>query len=409
MRALFLYLFLLMGTALTVDAQFYDNVLNYSTNGAPKYGMKIVTNLPYANYANMPSMDFLGFAFGTNEPFRITLNYYIANDTFYNTAASTNGAFNPPIYLSNENGKVSIFIDSRVTGVRFNIRVFSMGSSQDLSANFSGWTVVDTTLIAGALNTKLVPYINKFAGTVMLPDSVISTSDGRFGIGTLTPRASMDVGTAMNDSLTSVFGRLQSGNTTGKGTYIGSRSYSATGYFAPMFGIVAAYGGKENTKIIFNKGDGAKGDYLTFHTNDGSEQMRIDKNGNVGIGTTNPGTFKLAVEGTLGARKLKVQTTSWADFVFHPQYQLPSLYDIEKYISDNRHLPDIPSESEVLEKGIDVAEMNKLLLQKVEELTLYLIEEHKSNEALRRDNEALKNNVQQIMQTLSANKENRGK
>lgn len=402
MRVLSIFLCLLFGAGLTVDAQYYTSVVNYSTNAAPKNGLKIKTNLPFSNYANMPSMDFLGFAFGTNEPFRISLNYYIANDTFYNAVASTNGAFNPPIYLASESGKVVIFLDTRVTGVRFNIRAFSQGNSQDLSANFTGWTVVDTTLFTTAQATKQVAYINKFAGTVVLPDSVISTGDGKFGIGTLNPRASLDVATAMNDTLTSVFGRLQSGNTTGTGTYIGTRSYSATSYFAPMFGLVAAYGGKENAKIIFNKGNGASGDYLTFHTNDGSEQMRIDKNGNVGIGTNNPGSFKLAVEGTLGARKVKVQATAWADFVFHPRYQLPSLYEVEKYISDNHHLPDIPAEAEVLEKGIDVAEMNKLLLQKVEELTLYLIEEHKSNDALRRDNEELKNNVKKIMEMLSA-------
>ncbi|GAA0557262.1 hypothetical protein GCM10009415_44030 [Chitinophaga japonensis] len=107
-----------------------------------------------------------------------------------------------------------------------------------------------------------------------------------------------------------------------------------------------------------------------------------DVNGNVGIGTTNPGTYKLAVEGTIGARKVKVTQSGWADFVFHPDYQLPSLYEIEKYITTNRHLPDIPAAAEVEQEGLDLGEMDKKLLQKIEELTLYIIRLNKKNEAL---------------------------
>ncbi|SFD51646.1 hypothetical protein SAMN05518672_102262 [Chitinophaga sp. CF118] len=97
--------------------------------------------------------------------------------------------------------------------------------------------------------------------------------------------------------------------------------------------------------------------------------------GSIGVGTTAPGPYKLAVEGTIGARKIKVtQVTPWADFVFEPDYQLPSLYEVEKYITANKHLPDVPSAAEVEKEGLDVGEMNKILLQKVEEQTLYLID-----------------------------------
>ncbi|SFD98724.1 hypothetical protein SAMN05518672_10448 [Chitinophaga sp. CF118] len=100
----------------------------------------------------------------------------------------------------------------------------------------------------------------------------------------------------------------------------------------------------------------------------------FNTDGNLGIGTTAPGTNKLAVEGTIGARKMQVKQTSWADFVFQPDYQLPPLQELEKYIQANKHLPGIPTETEVQEKGIDLGEMNKLLLQKVEELTLHVID-----------------------------------
>lgn len=109
----------------------------------------------------------------------------------------------------------------------------------------------------------------------------------------------------------------------------------------------------------------------------------VRADGNVGIGTTDPGSFKLAVEGTLGARRVKVtQQPIWADFVFHEHYQLPSLQLLEEYIKQHRHLPDIPTESEVRENGIDIGDMNAKLLQKIEELTLYIIELNKKNQVL---------------------------
>ena len=103
----------------------------------------------------------------------------------------------------------------------------------------------------------------------------------------------------------------------------------------------------------------------------------------VGIGTTNPGSFKLAVEGIIGAREVKVTTDSWADFVFEPDYKLMSLADLETFIKTNKHLPEIPTTAEVKENGIAVGEMNAKLLQKIEELTLYIIEQQKLIEALR--------------------------
>ncbi len=128
-----------------------------------------------------------------------------------------------------------------------------------------------------------------------------------------------------------------------------------------------------------------------------TEVMRICENGSVGIGTDFPGSFKLAVEGTLGARKIKVSQAGWADFVFHPDYPLASLDSVAHFIKVNRHLPDIPAEKEVLAEGIDVGEMNKKLLQKIEELTLYLIESRKEYrsaiEELRKENEALKSKI----------------
>jgi hypothetical protein len=103
--------------------------------------------------------------------------------------------------------------------------------------------------------------------------------------------------------------------------------------------------------------------------------------GNVGIGTTNPGTYKLAVNGGIHSQSVQIDMAGWSDYVFKPTYKLQSLSYLKAYISQNHHLPDVPSEEEVIKKGIDVGEMNKLLLKKVEELTLYLIEKDKEMQA----------------------------
>lgn len=106
--------------------------------------------------------------------------------------------------------------------------------------------------------------------------------------------------------------------------------------------------------------------------------------GSVGIGTTVTGEYKLAVEGTIGARKVKVTSGAWADHVFTEAHHRPGLLELEQYINEHKHLPGIPTEAEVKKDGIDVGEMNAKLLEKVEELTLYIIELKKEVEALKK-------------------------
>jgi hypothetical protein len=102
--------------------------------------------------------------------------------------------------------------------------------------------------------------------------------------------------------------------------------------------------------------------------------------GNVGIGTTDTKGYKLAVNGAAIATSMKVKLqANWPDFVFLKDYKLPTLTEVKTYIDKNKHLPDMPSADEVHANGLDLGEMNRLLLKKVEELTLYLMEEHNKN------------------------------
>lgn len=110
-------------------------------------------------------------------------------------------------------------------------------------------------------------------------------------------------------------------------------------------------------------------------THSGSALL-VDDNSNVGIGTTTPDS-KLTVAGNIHAQEVKVTISAGADFVFHDDYNLPKLEEVEQFIKENKHLPEIDSEKEMQENGLFLADMNIKLLQKIEELTLYTIEQQK--------------------------------
>lgn len=114
-------------------------------------------------------------------------------------------------------------------------------------------------------------------------------------------------------------------------------------------------------------------------------RFTIMDNGNVGIGTTNP-TSKLTVAGNISSREVKVTVDAGADFVFENEYELPSLESVAKYIKENKHLPEIASAKEMQKEGINLSEMNIKLLQKIEELTLYSIEQNDKIKELQIEN-----------------------
>jgi hypothetical protein len=127
---------------------------------------------------------------------------------------------------------------------------------------------------------------------------------------------------------------------------------------------------------------------LLVNNNANTELFRILDNGNVGIGTANPQSL-LSVNGNIITRKITATPIGWSDYVFSDDYSLLPLPQVEDYIHRNRHLPDVISAGEVKLHGVDLAENQAVLLKKVEELTLYLIEEHKELEKLKEENKKL--------------------
>ena len=149
-----------------------------------------------------------------------------------------------------------------------------------------------------------------------------------------------------------------------------------------------------------------KDNYIKFKVHNGQSNgngyvvqetiMTLFGSGQVGIGTdlsengvTND--YNLYVTKGIRTEKVKVDVAdgSWADYVFEEDYKLTSLQEVESYIKVNKHLPNIPSAGEIEKEGLNLGEMDAKLLQKVEELTLYLIEQHKEIENLKNENRHL--------------------
>lgn len=126
--------------------------------------------------------------------------------------------------------------------------------------------------------------------------------------------------------------------------------------------------------------------------------LYVKDNGNVGIGTNNPGSYKLAVEGKIGAREIVVTLDSpWPDYVFGKDYKKMNLAEIEKYVKQNSHLPGIPSAEDLYkEKGLAIGNMQVLQMQKTEEIFLYLIELNKKVEVLNIENAELRKKIEEL-------------
>ncbi|MGS2764555.1 hypothetical protein [Sinomicrobium sp. M5D2P9] len=178
-------------------------------------------------------------------------------------------------------------------------------------------------------------------------------------------------------------------------TYDGTYSYLEVNFTRdiPVLFVSLDQSAWSGGSIIEGTLPGGGGDIVVSATvgrvNYGEGAFYLGYNGNVGINTANPDS-KLAVNGVIHSKEVKVDLNGWSDFVFEDNYPLPTLEEVEQHIKEKGHLKDIPSAKEVEENGIFLGEMDAKLLQKIEELTLYMIELKKENQQLRKEMDELK-------------------
>ncbi len=171
---------------------------------------------------------------------------------------------------------------------------------------------------------------------------------GNVGIGTATPTTKLQVGTA--DASWGIT-HSNSANTVKVGTYVGSSG----GWFAT----------NTNSNLYFA---------TNLLNGNNYAQLALLTNGNFGVGVIAP-QFKLDVCGTIRAKEVLVET-GWCDYVFDNDYILKPLDEVKDFIEENKHLPDVPSAVDVATNGVRVAEMDSIMIKKIEELTLYLIQQN---------------------------------
>ncbi len=166
-------------------------------------------------------------------------------------------------------------------------------------------------------------------------------------------------------------------------------------------GVYSNYGTEEGDLYVYS----ATSNSMPFIVRRNADIALGLKKGNVGIGTNETHGFKLGVKGRIAATEVKVALhDNWADFVFYDDYKLPTLTEVENHIQAKGHLKDIPSAKEVAENGIFLGDMNAKLLQKIEELTLYTIQQEKKLEKQNSEIELLKKQEDKIKKLEEENK-----
>jgi hypothetical protein len=174
---------------------------------------------------------------------------------------------------------------------------------------------------------------------------------GNVGIGTATPTAKLDVHGSIRTNYAPIL--------------LTADDYHGLGWFDTYAGSAI------DGPVLFGYGGGS----LATNTGGTTKNILIWKeDGSVGIGTDKTGDFKLSVEGKIRAREIEVNPDMWADYVFAKDYNLMSFEELENFITINKHLPNIPTAKEVAENGLKLGEMQIKQMEKIEELTLYLLE-----------------------------------
>lgn len=202
----------------------------------------------------------------------------------------------------------------------------------------------------------------------------ITEKDGKVGIGQPNPAEKLDV----------------SGSIQAVGGLISVISNPDVGGYVSIKNPVKTQPGQASTWNIYNMTGPVYGNSLQFWAYDNigcggglcNARLTLTDDGRVGIGTAKPQSA-LAVLGTITSLQVKVTQNGWADYVFEPGYKLPSLAEVQRHINAHKHLPDIPSAATIEQEGLDLGDMQRKQMQKIEELTLYIIQQQKEIDELK--------------------------
>ncbi len=291
--------------------------------------------------------------------------------TFNLYSQTLESAAYPGLKLTNDNAQARFWGNGSEKWV--------IGSSGDATSNF---------LIYDAINSKARFLINE--------------TNGNVGIGISNPQEILHI----------------NGSIRGNGTSGSLRVKTASGYIdiGPK-NASYAHIYTDRSKFIFNKDVFSQGGFSSYGTynlslkTNGIERLTIDNpSGNVGVGTSTPDE-KLTVKGKIHAEEVRVNLdVPGPDYVFekyftndsklNPSYKMLTLEEVEAFTKTNNHLPEIPSSKEMQEDGIQLKEMNLKLLQKIEELTLYTIEQQKELKQQKENSEALAKRLENRIDNL---------
>jgi hypothetical protein len=217
-----------------------------------------------------------------------------------------------------------------------------------------------------------------------------------------------------NNQSCALFAAKQDGTNAAKLSYRDASGTYWAGHFNNMVCVAGPTWANPGDTAVINFGENVIGNnfikdirgkglmFKTFGTN--TYIMLRESSGNVGIGmdpvTSTWGKLQVAGDarfnGKVYCTALGVTTNVWADYVFKPDYKLKPLNEVESYIAENHHLPGIPSQKEITKNGLDVGQMQVKMLEKIEELTLHMIQIEKENNTLAQKNEMLTERIDEI-------------
>lgn len=214
---------------------------------------------------------------------------------------------------------------------------YSAGVELSGGASGANWIMMTNRGDLSSNADDLIFYKN-IAGTGATGAKVTLRSNGAFGIGTTNPADKLVI-QGFNSSSATEFGNTSTG---------------------------------ENYMFSYNRATSAF-QAFDFYTSGSTPTIHLGATGYVGIGTTSP-KEKFSVNGNITAKKMIVTQSGWSDYVFNDDYKLRSLSSLQTFIKKNKRLPEIPSAIEVEENGVSVGDNQALLLKKIEELTLYILQ-----------------------------------